>query len=584
MALSDTYNPTTNPDPSGAHWNADGILKNEYDVGSTIPTTPGATPQTVTGPTGNGVPNVDPHPTLDQNGKPIVKPPIPTTGAGVQIVPGVAQGPNQINVVDTAGQVATDPSLLINGKAGTSLTAADPNISKAQIKAGDIKDGGKYQIDANGLAIDPATGKAVMASQQKKINAVGVNTFNSLSAVEQAAMLGVNGTVDQNALIDANGIAIDTNAVGAGQGATGQALNQAAQQKFTSVIDTNTLAGKMLADQLGEGNYTDSKATVKGQLDILQQEFTGPSGEPTIPSWAAGTARNVNRIAAFKGMSGTAAVAAMSQALMEASLPIAQADATFFQTLTVKNLDNRQEQTINKANVLAKFDLANMDMRMTAAVENANKFMQMDMKNLDNDQQAAVINTQARVQSILEDAKAENTNRLFVAQSQNEKDMYYSGLSASIDQFNVNQKNSMIQANMSSINAARQFNAGMENNREQFYKNMQFQIDSANAKWRQTVTLSENAQAFEAAATDVKNKVGISTEMLNRIWDRSDSLLDYAWKSSENERDRQAAVNLAKLQGDIKSGQDDAAGAGNLFGMIAETGLNLLLGAFGIRL
>src|SRR5690606_21524089 len=100
--------------------------------------------------------------------------------------------------------------------------------------------------------------------------------------------------------------------------------------------------------------------------------------------------------------------------------------------------------------------------------------------------------------------------------------------------FNASQVNGMSQFNASQSNAMKQFNASLENNREQFYQNMQYQIDTANAKWRQTVTLQEDQQAFEAAATDVKNSVGITTEQLNQLWDRSDSLLQYAWQSSEN--------------------------------------------------
>jgi hypothetical protein len=41
----------------------------------------------------------------------------------------------------------------------------------------------------------------------------------------------------------------------------------------------------------------------------------------------------------------------------------------------------------------------------------------MDLKNLDNEQQARVINNQSRIQSILEDAKAVNAERLFTAES-----------------------------------------------------------------------------------------------------------------------------------------------------------------------
>jgi hypothetical protein len=303
-----------------------------------------------------------------------------------------------------------------------------------------------------------------------------------------------------------------------------------------------------MARQLGEGNYVDYKSTVQGQLDILSKAFVDANGNPKIPSFAAGAARNVSRIAAFKGVTGTAATAAMTQALMESMLPVAQADATFFQTVQLKNLDNKQQQTINTANILSKFELTNQDARMTAAITNAKTFMQYDLTNLANEQQVEVLNTQNRVQSILESAKEENVARRFASQSQNDMDMFYDNLHTQVSQFNAAQKNAMTQFNVGQVNDTSQFNATLENNREQFYKEMQFQIDAANAKWRQTVTLTNSQMEFEAAALDVKNIVGLTTEALNQLWDRADAQLDYIWKSSESELDRETSIELAILQ------------------------------------
>jgi len=500
----------------------------------------------------------------------------------VQVVPGAVDtgSNNQIGITDLGGQLAADPGVLFNDD--MNLSSNLPNVTDQQVQdgqQGNITPTGPTQQAQAGQVTNTST--AGPATGQTQANQVQTATTADQVA-QNGQMNAQQGAVNSQAQVNTAGVEIDTAAVAAGQTPTGQALNQAAQQNIANIIDTSTMAGKLLAEQLGEGNYTDAKATLKGQLDILQNEFVDPAtGQPKIPAWAAGTARNVSRIAAFKGMTGTAATAAMAQALMEASIPVAQQDAAFFQTVTLKNLDNRQEQTINKANVLSKMDMANMDARMQAAVTNANNFMQMDMKNLDNAQQAEAINTQARIQSILEDAKSENTNRLFVAQSQNEKDMFYSNLNASIEQFNSNQQNAMKQFNAGELTDVNKFNADLENNREQFYKNMQFQIDTANAKWRQTVTLTENAQAFEAASTDVKNRVGVSAEQLNRLWDRSDALLDYAWKTADNDADRKNQVALMKLQANINSAAADSAGTGSLIGQLLGIGGSILLGKLG---
>lgn len=485
----------------------------------------------------------------------------------VQITPDKANATDEINVVDYAGQLVTDPALMINKTAGTSLGALDPNMTPAQVTAGQQANAPAMDYDKlNQTAAQGATATGAMPTQDA---AAQVDPELIGDKVNDVGMTGANSTVSQNAQINPADLEIDTEATGAGTNATGAALNDYAKQDISKIIDTSTPAGKALATQLGDGNYTDSKATVKGQLDILQNEFIDPTtGEPKIPSWAAGTARAVSRIAAFKGMTGSAATAAMSQALLEASLPIATEDAKFFQTITLKNLDHRQESIINKANVLSKLDVANLDARTTAAVTNAKAFLEMDMANLANEQQAEVINTQERFQALMEDNKTENTARLFNAESTNDMNKFYDGLSANMSQFNAAQKNQMTQFNTSESNDMKQFNATMEDSREKFYRDQQYNIDASNAKWRQTVTLTENAQAFEAAATDVRNRIGIGVEELNRLWDRSDALLDYSWKAGQNDKDRKTQLALVSLKGEIDSKTADQEGWGKMIGTL----------------
>lgn len=471
-------------------------------------------------------------------------------GSTTQIVPGAAQNGSQSNVVDAASTLVNDPSKIISGdqslveqnkntmtgtEAGTNVNGADP----------------KYDKTTGGLPT-AAQGTAQTANPVDPRAAQTYDPKQTQTDVANADMSGVNGTVSQNAQINAP--QIDTKAIADATDANGvgKALTEYATQ------DLNTV---------------DKKATVKGQLEMLQEDFVDPNtGEPKIPVWAQETARSVGRITAFTGASGSAATASMAQAIMEASIPVATEDAKFFQTLTLQNLSNKQASTINRANVLSNMELANQDARMTAAVENSKAFLQMDLANLSNDQQAAVINNQNRVNSILEDAKAVNTQRMFTAQSQNEKDMFYDNLNSQISQFNTSQVNGMSQFNTDQTNSMSKFNADLENNRDQFYKTMQYNIDVSNAKWRQTVTLQEDSQAFEAAATDVKNMVGLSTEQLNQIWDRSDSLLQYYWQSGENEADRKANMAIAKFQASAAQKGAVTKGIGEVAGAIAGAG------------
>lgn len=523
-------------------------------------------------------------PTPDPNNPP--QP--PTAPQDATVVAGNANAQaGQINVTDYAGQLVNNPSLGFTGDnpatdANESMSLSDrvptidPNTPGTNIN-GSSPTYGPQATPTQNLSQGTATGVGGVDPQQ----AQSYNAQITQANVEQNAQsTAAQGQVSQGAQINAP--QLDMQGTGTGVNAdgstnyTGQALQQAATQNISNIIDTSTPAGKALAQQLGEGNYVDSKATLQGQLQMLQSQFVGPNGEPKIPVWAAATARNVSKIAAFRGLSGTAATAAMAQALMEASIPVAEQDAKFFQTVTLENLSNRQAATINRANVLAKFDLTNIDNRMAAAVENSKAFLQMDLANLDNRQQSELLNTQARVQSILEDAKSINAARLFSAEEANNMNKFYESLNASIAQFTASQKNSMEQFNVNEANGMERYYQDLENNREQFYKTMQYNIDLANAKWRQDITMEEADMTFQAAATDVKNMVDLSTEQLNQIWDRSDALLDYLWKSTENDLQRKNDLLIAKTSARASVDAADAAGKGSIFGTIIGAGASKL--------
>lgn len=527
------------------------------------PTTPGGSRNEEGGGT-----RPDPtNPSGSGSGK-VPKPVKPTAQNGnntTKVVAGVPDknDPSQMNIGDWASQVITNPSL--------GFTQDNPKTPQNESMS--VSDRAKQnQIDpTKGGLIDPNDKnlqqtkiddvKAQTVNQQKPIKANGYDVQQTQDQIAQNEMNAAKGKLTDKSLIDPKTGQVDMKGMATGineDGSVnyaGQALQKFATQNMSNIIDTSTSAGKALADKLGEGNYLDSKATLKGQLDVLQSEFVGPNGEPTIPVWAQGAARNVSKIAAFGGMTGTAATAAMANALMEASIPVAQADSQFFQTLTLKNLDNKQQSIINTANVLSKMEQTNADNRLAGAIQNSKAFLEMDLANLSNEQQSRVINNQARVQSILEDAKAVNTERMFEAQSQDDKDKFYAQLNTQIGQFNSSQ-------NLD----ADKFNANMEDSRDKFYKEMQYNIAISNAKWRQSVQLQEDTQAHEAATTDVKNMTDMSINQLNQVWDRSDALLDYIWKSGDNEKTRQHELALAKITGKAATKNSNMTALGSLVG------------------
>jgi hypothetical protein len=476
-----------------------------------------------------------------------------------------------------------DPKAFLDAK-GINLSDIIPNLDPAT--AGTLLDPSNPNYALKGLEKylpQTVTGVAPVNIP----TAVGPATYTAATASDRMddpnfIMDAATGEIRDANLVDAEDYTLDMEGSATGINAdgtvnrTGEAINDYATQKFSQVIDTRTVSGKLMAQNLGEGNYVDTKSTITGQLGMLADAFVGPDGEPKIPAFAQAQARAVGRTITFSGMTGTAATAAMATALMEASLPIAQQEAEFFQTLTIKNLDNKQQAIINKATVLSNFDLANLDARETAAVQNAQAFLEMDLNNLTNEQQAFMVNTQARVQVLLEDTQQENAARRFSAESKNDFTKFYTELGTQVEQFNANLLSELKRFNAGEINDATEFRMALENERQQFYSKMQYAVDESNARWRQTVATTNTQMAYDAAAVDTKNILDLSQEGLNRIWDRTDSTLDYLFKGAVSEEEFELRLLLGEMQAQAATPQKTS-----LFDTLLGGGIQIAAAAAG---
>lgn len=484
------------------------------------------------------------------------------------------------------GRLTSEAVLDMATKAGVTLNQADMEaiadnpekfLSDRNLKVSDLISG--IDPNATGTELDPDNDAYKLGddptyevSQVEDISIVGeavkpdAATYTAEQNVitDDMLMEAQTGTVSDEAQVNAEDYTIDM--VGAATGVNedgttsvlGEALNDFATQNISQIIDTTTVAGKLLAQKLGEGNYTDSKATTLGQMKIISAEFKDSNGNPVIPPWAQSLARDANKSIAFTGISGTAAIATLSNAIMEATLGIAESDAKFFQTITTKNLDNRQEAIINKATVLASLEMANLDARSAAAVQNAKAFLEMDLTNLSNEQQAEKVNKEAYVQALFENTKAENASRLFTAESENDINKFYSELSVAIQRHNSSETNSLKKFNAGEINDANEFITEIKTIREKFLAEMQYNIDVSNVNWRQTVETTNNANEVEAHTTDVKNGLDVSQEALNNLWDSADNLLDYIWKTTDADLERE--LRLLTAQMNAQSGQSSSGG------------------------
>jgi hypothetical protein len=330
-----------------------------------------------------------------------------------------------------------------------------------------------------------------------------------------------------------------------------------AQQSFEEVAKQQVDAARQegLTDFVEPQQGTiDVDSTVQGQLAKLMQQFE--NGQ--IPAYAAGAIRNAEQRLAARGMGASSmAGAALVQAAMEASTPIAAADAATHARMNELNLNNRQ----------------------AAEVINAQQTLQLDLSNLSNEQQARVTNTQNRVQSLFTDQAAVNSSKQFNAQSEQQNDQFFAGLSNQVAQFNAGQQNGISQFNAGQKNALAQFNSTLSDRRDQFNTQNSIVIDQANAVYRREVNTANTAIANAENEFNVRNLFNISQNAQANLLQEARDAQSFARLTAVNEeafqnqlaiasfahdKDLELATNIAKARvgGKILGGVVDAVLSG----------------------
>ena len=362
------------------------------------------------------------------------------------------------------------------------------------------------------------------------------------------------------------------------------------------------------------------KATVKGQLDDLMDDFDGGA----TPAWAAGAMRAATAAMAARGLGASSmAGQAIIQATMESALPIAQQDASTAASFEAQNLSNRQQttmfaaeqrakfleidftqefqtrvanatrvsdianmnftadqqialenarltQTANLANMsavnakvmadaaaMSQMDLTNLSNEQQAAVQNATSFLQVDMANLANEQQTELFKAQSVQQAILSDTAAANATSQFNASSKNQVDQFMTSLKSQVDQFNVTQQNAMNQFNSGEENALEKFNAELTNQREQFNASNTLVIAQANAKWRQDLATLDTSAQNDANKLDAAAMNNLTEKSIDDIWQRERDIM--AWAVATSESASQRALDILLADKEVSSAREKLA-------------------------
>ena len=269
--------------------------------------------------------------------------------------------------------------------------------------------------------------------------------------------------------------------------------------------------------QAAQGEVSE-QSTVKYQLEQLFSSFE--EGKP-LPAWAAPAVRNVGSIMQSRGLgSSSMASAAITQAIMEAGIPIAKADADRHAGMDLANLNNMQQSVLQNAMTYASMDKANLDARMQAAVNNAKSFLTIDTQNLTNEQQMATIDYQGQLQQLTSNQAAENAAAQFNAQSQNQIDEFFAELGSQIETTNLNRVAAQNQFNVNEENALRQFKASADDARERFNTEMAVQISQANAQWRREINTANTANQNAANQLNAQNLLGVTQSAMDALWQR----------------------------------------------------------------
>jgi len=288
------------------------------------------------------------------------------------------------------------------------------------------------------------------------------------------------------------------------------------------------------------------KSTVQYQIGELMSSIE--AGKP-LPAWASGAARGATAVMQQRGLGASSmASAAMIQALMEAGIPIAAADAKTYASMDMANLNARQQTALTNAATIAAMDKANLDARMTAAVNNAKAFLSLDLQNLDNRQKANTLSYQAELQAIFTDTAAENATQQFNAKNQMQVDQFFAELDVQVQNANANRTAAMEQFNVSESNAMTQFSASINDARDRFNQQMQLQVDQSNAVWRRDINTANTAIQNETNRINATNLLNMTTQALNNLWQKYRDEAAWAVQMSENAQQRAHQVGMLAME------------------------------------
>lgn len=319
-------------------------------------------------------------------------------------------------------------------------------------------------------------------------------------------------------------------------------------------------------------------AMVQSQMSELLQGMENGK----LPAWAEPAAAQVDAALAARGLSRSSiGQADLTNAIIQAAMPMAQQNAQTVQQTHMANLGNQQQANMLKSQLETQVTLA----------------------NLSNEQQAILQNAQMKQAALLSNQSADNAAKQFNASNKTQVDTFMANLKSQVEMSNAAQANAMAQFNASQTNAVAQFNTQIKTQNEQF--NVQTQLDAgkfnaaqtnamaqfnqqvatdvdkfnasnkqqadmfniqnqqlvaqSNIEWRRKVATANTEMTHQSNMQNAQNQFNLSSNQLSNMWQTARDYASWAWQSGENDESRkvqlllasqnnQAAADAAKLQ------------------------------------
>ena len=473
-------------------------------------------------------------------------------------------------------QMISSPGVPVGG---TTVAATVPTTSAQDLAAGTGSLTGQMPMVNPALA---ATAQATPTQQaqanvmQSQQSAAGVNTALQATQAAQA------NPQDPRAQVTA--AQQTASSVGNLQAAQGNAIlmNNPQQRQIqagelisgTGVDATKAAQATAQTQAAAASAQPTQQALVQGQLANLMTQFGGTNP----PAWAAGAMRTANAQMAARGLGASSlAGQAIVQAAMEASLPIAQADAGIIAQFERDNLSNRQQSAMLAAEQRAKFLGQEFDQTFQAKVQNASRVADVANQNFTAEQQVALENSrtantmnlqnlsntqaltmaEAAALSQLDTANLNNRQQAAVqnAQSFLQVDMANLSNQQQTEIFKTQQRVQSMFNDQAAENAARQFNASSQNQVDQFFANLSQQTSQFNAAQQNSQSQFNAGQVntlerFNAEMINQRDQFNAQNQMViaqsNAQWRREIATADTAAVNRANELNANAILDISK--------------------------------------